>query len=82
MNIKYITIKIMLLSDEKVIRCKHLRRSLQNLCEICRLFLPYGLDIMPVIYMPKVDFISGPGSSVGIATGYVLDGPGIEFQWG
>ena len=26
--------------------------------------------------------MSGPGSSVGIATGYGLDGPGIESQWG
>jgi len=25
---------------------------------------------------------SGPGSVVGIATGYGLDGPGIEFWWG
>ena len=25
---------------------------------------------------------SGPGSSVGIATGYGLDVPGIEFRWG
>jgi len=24
----------------------------------------------------------GPGSSIGIATGYELDGPGIEFLWG
>jgi hypothetical protein len=24
----------------------------------------------------------GPGSSVGIATGYGLDVPGIEFRWG
>ena len=24
---------------------------------------------------------SGPGSSDGIATGYGLDGPGIEFRW-
>jgi hypothetical protein len=24
---------------------------------------------------------SGPGSSVSIATGYGLDGPGIESQW-
>jgi hypothetical protein len=24
----------------------------------------------------------GPGSSVGIVTGYGLDGPGIESQWG
>ena len=25
---------------------------------------------------------SGPGSSVGIATGYGLDGPGIKSRWG
>jgi hypothetical protein len=25
---------------------------------------------------------SGPGNSVGIATGYEPDGPGIESQWG
>ena len=25
--------------------------------------------------------MSGPGSSVGIATGYGLDGPGIESRW-
>ena len=26
--------------------------------------------------------LCGPGSSVGIATGYGLDGPGIESRWG
>ena len=26
--------------------------------------------------------VGGPGSSVGIATGYGLDGPGIESRWG
>jgi hypothetical protein len=26
--------------------------------------------------------VSGPGSSVDIATGYGLDGPGIESRWG
>ena len=26
--------------------------------------------------------LGGPGSSVGIATGYELDGPGIESRWG
>jgi len=25
--------------------------------------------------------LSGPGGSVGIATGYGLNGPGIEFRW-
>jgi hypothetical protein len=28
------------------------------------------------------NIICGPGSSVGIATGYGLDGPGIESRWG
>jgi hypothetical protein len=26
--------------------------------------------------------VYGPGSTVGIATGYGLDGPGIESRWG
>jgi hypothetical protein len=26
--------------------------------------------------------MSGPGSSVGIETGYGLDGPGIKSRWG
>jgi hypothetical protein len=26
--------------------------------------------------------MAGPGSSVGIETGYGLDGPGIESRWG
>ena len=26
--------------------------------------------------------VCGPGSVVGIATGYGLDGPGIESRWG
>ena len=26
--------------------------------------------------------VCGPGSSVGIVTGYGLDGPGIESRWG
>ena len=32
-------------------------------------------------HMPYT-FHRGRGSSVGIATGYVLDGPGIESRWG
>jgi len=27
-------------------------------------------------------YIGGPGSVVGIATGYGVDGPGIESRWG
>jgi len=32
--------------------------------------------------MHLVNLLSGPGSVVGIATGYGLDGPGIECRWG
>ena len=28
------------------------------------------------------EYLSGPGSVVGIATGYGLDGPRIESRWG
>ena len=34
----------------------------------------------PYLISPCV--MSGPGSSVGIPTGYELDGPGIESRWG
>ena len=30
----------------------------------------------------RYNLLSGPGSSVGIATGHGLDGPGIESRWG
>jgi hypothetical protein len=32
--------------------------------------------------LPPAKYPRGPGSSVGIATGYGLNGPGIESQWG
>jgi hypothetical protein len=32
------------------------------------------------LYLKKYKW--GPGSSVGIETGYWLDGPGIESRWG
>jgi hypothetical protein len=32
-------------------------------------------------FSDKHIFRRGPGSSVGIATGYGLDGPGIECRW-
>ena len=34
------------------------------------------------VLTPALHYLTGPGSSVGIATGYGLDGPGIESQWG
>jgi hypothetical protein len=33
------------------------------------------------IYFLVTCYLSWPGSSVGIATGYRLDGPGIDSQW-
>ena len=33
------------------------------------------------MYIP-IYFFCGPGSAVGITTGYGLDGPGIESRWG
>jgi hypothetical protein len=44
--------------------------------EVCELYLLYRYN-----YMDKIS-VCGPGSSVGIATGYGLDGPGIASRWG
>ena len=33
-------------------------------------------------FLPRPVHNHGPGSVVGIATGYGLDGPGIESRWG
>ena len=41
----------------------------------------YSPHLNPIIYLYSVLSISGPGSSVGIATVYGLDGPGIESRW-
>jgi hypothetical protein len=40
-----------------------------------------GCTNTPQYYVIRA-FSGGPGSSVGIASGYGLDGPGIESQWG
>jgi hypothetical protein len=41
-----------------------------------------GLSVIPPPFIPRrLHSSCGPGSSVGIATGYGLDGPGIEFRW-
>ena len=36
---------------------------------------------MAVGFRHRLHLPDGPGSVVGIATGYGLDGPGIEYQW-
>jgi hypothetical protein len=42
------------------------------------------LDCSAVSYLFNIPLrtYSGPGSSVGIGTGYGLGGPGIESRWG
>ena len=45
----------------------------------------YRDNLLNIIYRLSVcsrDAVCGPGSSVGIATDYGLDGPGIESRWG
>ena len=46
---------------------------------MCTVLLPPGGYPIAVKYISSN---SGPGSVVGIATGYGLDGPGIESRWG
>ena len=45
------------------------------------LYFPCFITLYPVIFKQLLQ-PSGPGSSVDIATGYGLDGPGIESRWG
>jgi hypothetical protein len=40
------------------------------------------VDCKYVYFLDDLFEESGQGSSVGIATGYSLDGPGIESRWG
>jgi hypothetical protein len=35
-----------------------------------------------LIFIAQIQCVGGPGSSVGIATGYGLDGSGMESRWG
>ena len=37
---------------------------------------------MVCLFLYSLSYQRGPGSVVGIATGYGLDGPGIESRWG
>jgi hypothetical protein len=38
--------------------------------------------VFEVSFLQFYIYFRGPGSSIGIATGYGLDGPGIESRWG
>jgi hypothetical protein len=46
-----------------------------------REFQIFLITLVRINFLPDI-ISSGPGSSVGIATGYGLDGPGIESWWG
>ena len=52
---------------------KHWELDLQNTNSIFKIFILFTVFCTAWF---------GPGSSVGIATGYGLDGPGIESRWG
>jgi hypothetical protein len=52
-----------------------------NICGPSQWKLLHVTHLVPRILRRFLDFC-GPGSSVGIATGYGLDGPGIESRWG
>ena len=34
------------------------------------------------LWIRYIHIVGGPGSAVGVVTGYGLDGPGIESRWG
>jgi hypothetical protein len=40
------------------------------------------MDLPYIMFIGSLHSLGGPDSSVGIATGYGLNGPGIESQWG
>jgi hypothetical protein len=44
--------------------------------------LPIVISVYVYIYIYSFIYLCGPGSSVDIATGYGLDGPGFESWWG
>jgi hypothetical protein len=63
------------------------------LCHVCCIRFSYlcgadlnGLELTSISCLISIlvchPITSGPGCSVGIATGYGLDGPGIESGWG
>ena len=61
-------------------KCSRQSQNSQILCIMCR-------NSMRCMQYKEIIFVSmtvkhGPGSVVGIATAYGLDGPGIEYRWG
>jgi hypothetical protein len=52
------------------------------LCPVGYVFTYLGLKWPRCEFDDSTSSTCGPGSSVGIATGYGLDGSGIESRWG
>jgi len=59
-----------------------LRAELNPICHLLALLGAHHIFYVSRIRVNDHTLIGGPGSSVSIATGYGLDGLGIEFQWG
>jgi hypothetical protein len=51
-------------------------------CILIDFFLNNQSDALIIQIYSVIKLYSGPGSVVGIATAYGLDGPGIESRWG
>ena len=67
----------LLLSLDRVMKMLHLRNILLHRLYVVVPFAPKWFSF-PSRYI----ILCGPGSAVSIATGYGLDGPGIESRWG
>jgi hypothetical protein len=61
---------------DSILRYNTTAPDLFEVIQFLVIFSHYSVHVILVISSPK----SGPGSEVGIATGYGLDGPGIESR--
>ena len=59
------------LSSYRAVNTRRLGSKQQSVKEVWR----------NIINNSDLSIVRGPGSSVGTATGYRLDGPGIESRW-
>ena len=62
--------------------CLTLRNHCHSFISICLTLTGHQTKCFDQTIVCITEVFCGPGSSVGIATGYGLDGPGIEFRWG
>jgi hypothetical protein len=73
-NLKY-KMKLYLCFGFRICICV---REVERLKRVRKSFVYKEVEIINNLIISRC----GPGSSVGIATGYGLDGPGIESRWG